>query len=284
MRHFTALYFGCKDANDEVMQRLWATEFSNERVQSLWCGEWKPKGLLSQKLLREWAMECAGIGEWLMEACRLYVGTVNETIALLPGEGEQEDVSMAVILAEIEKLEGMSLMDQKQWVMAIWGKLGSDERWLLNQLLMGRFKSPVANLNNRSGSNDLTVVGGSIEIKAVLLYAKASQLGSSFSELSLALRGENNELQVIARVGMGDLERNDQQRLQLWIKENTTERFGPVRSVKAQQIFTLYCEGVVVSKRHKVGMKLISPRLLSWDETAAVEGIGYLKEISARLK
>lgn len=56
-----------------------------------------------------------------------------------------------------------------------------------------------------------------------------------------------------------------------WIKKNTIDKFGPVRSVKAELVFELAFEGINLSSRHKSGVALRFPRILRWrqDKTAA---------------
>jgi len=56
-----------------------------------------------------------------------------------------------------------------------------------------------------------------------------------------------------------------------FIKANTLERFGPVRSVKAELVFEIGFEGIQESSRHKSGIALRFPRILRWrqDKMAA---------------
>ncbi len=49
-----------------------------------------------------------------------------------------------------------------------------------------------------------------------------------------------------------------------FIKRNTLERFGPVRTVKAELVFELAFEGISESSRHKSGIALRFPRILRW--------------------
>ena len=49
-----------------------------------------------------------------------------------------------------------------------------------------------------------------------------------------------------------------------WIKRNTIEKFGPVRSVKAELVFELAFEGINLSTRHKSGVALRFPRIVRW--------------------
>jgi DNA ligase-1 len=59
--------------------------------------------------------------------------------------------------------------------------------------------------------------------------------------------------------------------LDRWIRGHTRERFGPVRSVEATQVFELAYEGIAASPRHKSGIALRFPRIRRWrhDKPAA---------------
>ena len=49
-----------------------------------------------------------------------------------------------------------------------------------------------------------------------------------------------------------------------WVRRNTIEKFGPVRSVKPEQVFELAFEGIQPSPRHKSGIAVRFPRILRW--------------------
>jgi DNA ligase-1 len=49
-----------------------------------------------------------------------------------------------------------------------------------------------------------------------------------------------------------------------WIKKNTIDKFGPVRSVKAELVFEIAFEGIQPSPRHKSGIALRFPRIARW--------------------
>ena len=49
-----------------------------------------------------------------------------------------------------------------------------------------------------------------------------------------------------------------------FIRRNTVERFGPVRSVRPEQVFELAFEGINRSTRHRAGVALRFPRILRW--------------------
>nr|MDA3919396.1 ATP-dependent DNA ligase [Salinisphaera sp.] len=49
-----------------------------------------------------------------------------------------------------------------------------------------------------------------------------------------------------------------------WIRRNTKERFGPVRSVTPHHVFELHFEGIQAAKRHKSGIAVRFPRIARW--------------------
>ena len=53
-------------------------------------------------------------------------------------------------------------------------------------------------------------------------------------------------------------------RLDKWIRANTREKFGTVRSVEPAQVFELAFEGISRSSRHKSGIALRFPRIKQW--------------------
>jgi DNA ligase-1 len=56
-----------------------------------------------------------------------------------------------------------------------------------------------------------------------------------------------------------------------FVRRNTVERFGPVRSVRPQLVFELGFEAIAPSTRHKSGVAVRFPRILRWrhDKPAA---------------
>ena len=56
-----------------------------------------------------------------------------------------------------------------------------------------------------------------------------------------------------------------------FIRANTLEKFGPVRTVKPALVFELAFEGIALSSRHKSGIAVRFPRISRWrkDKTIA---------------
>ena len=66
-----------------------------------------------------------------------------------------------------------------------------------------------------------------------------------------------------------------------WIKKNTLDRFGPVRSVTPQHVFEIAFEGIAPSKRHKSGVATRFPRILRWRKDKKIEEANTLDELKA---
>lgn len=68
-----------------------------------------------------------------------------------------------------------------------------------------------------------------------------------------------------------------------FVKRNTKERFGPVRSVKPELVFEIAFEGIQKSNRHKSGVALRFPRILRWRHDKKAEEANTLEELQALL-
>ena len=69
-----------------------------------------------------------------------------------------------------------------------------------------------------------------------------------------------------------------------WVKLNTIERFGPVRSVKPQLVFEIAFEGINRSSRHKSGIALRFPRMARWRKDKTAAEANTLNDLNALLK
>jgi len=101
-------------------------------------------------------------------------------------------------------------------------------------------------------------------IDAVMLYAQAGhgRRATLYTDYTFAVR-DGDALVPVAKAysGLDDAEITE---LDRWIRRNTVERFGPVRSVKPEQVFELAFEGIAASGRHKSGIALRFPRIVRW--------------------
>jgi len=69
-----------------------------------------------------------------------------------------------------------------------------------------------------------------------------------------------------------------------WVRKNTLESFGPVRSVKPTHVFELAFEGINRSTRHKSGIALRFPRMLRWRHDKPIEEANTLQDLHGMLE
>ena len=60
-------------------------------------------------------------------------------------------------------------------------------------------------------------------------------------------------------------------RLDKWVRNNTVDRFGPVREVEKRLVFEVAFDSIHTSPRHKSGLAMRFPRIarIRWDKPAA---------------
>lgn len=73
------------------------------------------------------------------------------------------------------------------------------------------------------------------------------------------------------------------ERLDAWIRSNTTMKRGPFRRVRPEQVFELAFESVQVSDRHKSGLAVRFPRIKRWREDKPVSEADHLETLRALL-
>ena len=73
-------------------------------------------------------------------------------------------------------------------------------------------------------------------------------------------------------------------KLDKWVRKNTLEKFGPVRSVKPELVFEIAFEGINKSSRHKSGVALRFPRIARWREDKPVAEANTKEDLLAILK
>ncbi|WGD36105.1 ATP-dependent DNA ligase [Olleya sp. YS] len=124
----------------------------------------------------------------------------------------------------------------------------------------------------------------SLTIDAVLTYAMRGhgRRSNLFTDYTFALWNDNKELVTFAKAYSG-LTDAEFRKVDAWIKKNTLERFGPVRSVKPELVFEIAFEGIAFSKRHKSGIATRFPRILRWRHDKKIEDANTLEDIKAML-
>jgi len=114
---------------------------------------------------------------------------------------------------------------------------------------------------------------------AVLIYAQKGhgKRAELFTDYTFAL-WDNGKLVSFAKAYSG-LTDKEIQEVDKFIKSNTIEKFGPVRTVKPELVFELGFEGIQQSARHKSGIAVRFPRILRWRKDKKAEEADKLEEI-----
>ena len=101
-------------------------------------------------------------------------------------------------------------------------------------------------------------------VDAVLVYAQAGsgRRASLHTDYTFAV-WDGDALVPFAKAYSGLTDAEIRQ-LDAWVRRNTVEKFGPVRSVKPEHVFELAFEGIQPSPRHKSGIAVRFPRILRW--------------------
>lgn len=123
-----------------------------------------------------------------------------------------------------------------------------------------------------------------LSIDAVLIYAqKGSGRRSGFyTDYTFAVK-DGDKLVTIAKAYSG-LTNEEIKEVDRFIKNNSQEKFGPVRTVKPQLVFEIGFEGIAQSNRHKSGVALRFPRILRWRRDKTVADINTIEDLEAILE
>ena len=116
-------------------------------------------------------------------------------------------------------------------------------------------------------------------IDAVLLYAQRGHGKRSgfYSDYTFGVWREEDGVRELVPVGKAYFGFTDEElkKIDRYVRNNTIERFGPVRSVRAEPdkglVLEVAFEGVNRSTRHKSGVAMRFPRIsrLRWDKPPA---------------
>jgi DNA ligase-1 len=117
-----------------------------------------------------------------------------------------------------------------------------------------------------------------------LLYAQkgTGKRSGLFTDYTFAV-WSGGELVPFAKAYSGLTDR-EIRKVDKFIRENTKETFGPVRSVTPKLVFELAFEAIQKSKRHKSGVAVRFPRILRWREDKTIKDADSLETIHALIE
>ena len=116
-----------------------------------------------------------------------------------------------------------------------------------------------------------------MQLDGILIYAKpgSGKRADLYTDYSFAI-WDNNNLVKFASAYSG-LNNKEIKELDKWIRKNTIERYGPVRSVKPELVFEISFDNIQISKRHKSGIALRFPRITKWRKDKTIKDADNLK-------
>lgn len=118
---------------------------------------------------------------------------------------------------------------------------------------------------------------------AVLIYAQrgSGKRASLYTDYTFGVWDEGTLVPVAkAYSGLTD---DEIRQVDLFVRQNTIEKFGPVRTVKPQLVFELAFEGIQKSSRHKSGIAVRFPRMARWRTDKPAEEADTLDTVKALL-
>jgi len=122
-----------------------------------------------------------------------------------------------------------------------------------------------------------------LTIDAVLVYAQAGhgRRAGLYTDYTFAI-WDGDALVPVAKAysGLTDAEIRQVDR---FVRANTIEKFGPVRTVKPDLVFELAFEGIQRSPRHKSGIAVRFPRIARWRQDKPAREADTLDTVKALL-
>ncbi len=125
-------------------------------------------------------------------------------------------------------------------------------------------------------------------IDAVMVYAQkgSGRRADLYTDYTFAVWDtslQEKKLVIFAKAYSG-LTDKEIREVDNFVKRNTLEKFGPVRTVTPQLVFEIGFEGIALSSRHKSGVALRFPRILRWRKDKIIEDANTLEDLKLLLK
>jgi len=121
-------------------------------------------------------------------------------------------------------------------------------------------------------------------VDAVMIYAMSGhgRRANLYTDYTFAVWKEDQLVPFTkAYSGLTDEEIREVDR---WIRQNTIEKFGPVRSVRPELVFEIAFEGIAKSTRHKSGIALRFPRINRWRKDKPISEANTLDDLTSLLQ
>lgn len=121
-------------------------------------------------------------------------------------------------------------------------------------------------------------------IDAVMVYAQKGHGRRSglYTDYTFAVK-DGDRLVTFTKAYSGLTDKEFAQ-VDAFVKRNSLEKFGPVRTVKPELVFEIAFEGIAASNRHKSGVALRFPRINRWRHDKKPEEINTLEDLKKMLE
>ncbi|WP_026755336.1 ATP-dependent DNA ligase [Sediminibacter sp. Hel_I_10] len=118
-----------------------------------------------------------------------------------------------------------------------------------------------------------------LTIDAVMIYAQkgSGRRSSHYTDYTFAVKKDDG-LVTVAKAYSG-LTNEEIKEVSRFVKQNSIEKFGPVRTVKPELVFEIAFEGIALSNRHKSGVALRFPRISRWRKDKPVDEIDTIESV-----
>jgi DNA ligase-1 len=123
-----------------------------------------------------------------------------------------------------------------------------------------------------------------LTIDAVMIYAQkgSGRRSNLYTDYTFAVKdGDKLVTFTKAYSGLTDKEFAE---VDNFVKRNSLEKFGPVRTVKPELVFEIAFEGIAASTRHKSGVALRFPRISRWRKDKKPDEINTLEDLKKMLE
>jgi len=123
-----------------------------------------------------------------------------------------------------------------------------------------------------------------LTIDAVMIYAQkgAGRRSNLYTDYTFAVR-DGDKLVPFTKAYSGLTDKEFAQ-VDHFVKRNSLEKFGPVRTVKPELVFEIAFEGIAASNRHKSGVALRFPRMARWRRDKKPDEINTLDDLKKMLE
>jgi DNA ligase-1 len=122
-----------------------------------------------------------------------------------------------------------------------------------------------------------------LHIDGVLIYAQKGhgRRADLFTDYTFGIW--DGEVLVSFAKAYSGLTNAEIREVDAYVKKNTKEKFGPVRTVTPGLVFEIAFEGIQASPRHKSGVALRFPRIARWRKDKTIAQANTLADLKALL-